>query len=101
MEKEYDNKVDIWNIGILVYELLYGRVPFDIKSHDDLEKIVKEEIYFPKSKPISRECKDFILKCLSKDPKERYSMAQLIDHPFLYEWTWLIITLYTICRKIA
>jgi serine/threonine protein kinase len=26
--QQYDNKVDIWNIGILTYELLYGRVPF-------------------------------------------------------------------------
>jgi serine/threonine protein kinase len=26
--QQYDNKVDIWNIGILTYELAYGRVPF-------------------------------------------------------------------------
>lgn len=87
MEREYDNKVDIWNTGILVFELVYGRVPFDIKSQEELGKIVDEDIYFPKNIPISRECKDFILKCLIKDPKERLSMAQLIDHPFLEEWS--------------
>ncbi len=85
MNKEYDNKVDIWNIGILVYELIYGKIPFDIRCERDLVKIVDEEVYFPKSIPVSKQCKDFILKCLQKDSKERFSMAQLIDHPFLSE----------------
>lgn len=26
--KQYDSKVDIWNIGVMTYEFLYGRVPF-------------------------------------------------------------------------
>jgi serine/threonine protein kinase len=69
LEKDYDNKVDIWNIGILVYELLYGKVPFDIRGENDLLKIVDEDICFPKSIPVSCECKDFILKCLNKDSR--------------------------------
>ena len=27
-KRQYDNKIDVWNIGVLAYELLYGRVPF-------------------------------------------------------------------------
>ncbi len=39
-KQQYDNKIDIWNIGILTYELIYGKVPFEIRSEEDLLKIV-------------------------------------------------------------
>jgi aurora kinase len=37
----YDSKIDIWSIGILTYELLYGTIPFEIRHIDDLAKIVR------------------------------------------------------------
>jgi serine/threonine protein kinase len=45
--------------------------------------VVDDDIYFPKSVPITSEAKDFILKCLHKNPKERLPMAKLVDHEFL------------------
>jgi serine/threonine protein kinase len=36
----YDEKVDIWAIGILVYEFYVGKAPFNIKLQEDLFKIV-------------------------------------------------------------
>jgi aurora kinase len=79
-KQQYDNKVDIWNIGVLTYELLYGKVPFEIRTEEDLNKVVDDDIYFPRSKPASLQIKDFILRCLSKNPKERFTIARLIDH---------------------
>ena len=38
--KTYNNKIDIWSIGVLTYELLFGRVPFDIETEMDFVKIV-------------------------------------------------------------
>jgi serine/threonine protein kinase len=38
--EKYDDKIDIWSIGILTYELLIGRIPFRIMSEDDLQRIV-------------------------------------------------------------
>ena len=38
--EEYDQKIDVWAIGILTYELLVGRIPFQISSEADLAKIV-------------------------------------------------------------
>lgn len=40
MSGKYDEKVDIWAIGILTYELLIGKIPFKINSEEDLIKIV-------------------------------------------------------------
>jgi serine/threonine protein kinase len=63
--------------------LLYGRVPFEIRTEDDLVKVVDDDIYFPRGVQISRHAKDFILKCLHKTPKDRLSMNKLVDHPFI------------------
>lgn len=38
----YDSKIDIWSIGILTYELLYGTIPFEIRHHNDMVKIVSD-----------------------------------------------------------
>lgn len=36
----YDSKIDIWSIGILTYEMLYGTIPFEIRNPRDMTKIV-------------------------------------------------------------
>ena len=44
----YNSKVDIWCIGILAYEMIYGTGPFEIRHPDDMIKILEEDIFFPK-----------------------------------------------------
>lgn len=36
----YNNKIDVWSIGVLTYELLFGKVPFEITTEQDFIKIV-------------------------------------------------------------
>ncbi len=81
--KNYNNKIDVWSIGILTYELLFGRVPFDITTERDFIKIVEDEIKFSKATKISDFAKEFILICLKKDPRERYTVPELLEHPFI------------------
>jgi len=46
--QRYDEKVDLWAIGILAYELLIGNSPFEINEQQDLIKIVKFDIILVK-----------------------------------------------------
>lgn len=59
-------------------------MPFEIRTEDDLVKVVDEDIYFSKGIPVSQEAKDFILSCLHKNPKDRLTMNKLVDHPFIH-----------------
>lgn len=40
-ETEYDEKIDIWAIGMMTYECLLGKIPFRIYSELDLNRIVR------------------------------------------------------------
>ena len=46
--KEYDKKVDNWTVGVLCYELLVGKPPFETdKTNDTYRRIVNTEYEFP------------------------------------------------------
>jgi len=80
----YDQSADIWSIGILTYELIVGKIPFNIWSEYDLQQIVDKEITFPTDYvDMSLDSIDFIKKCLNKDPTKRMKLDQLTSHPFL------------------
>lgn len=69
MGVEYDEKIDIWDIGMMTYECLLGKIPFRIYSVLDLNRIVEDEIKFPEYIDTSDEAKDFILKIMKKKPE--------------------------------
>lgn len=39
--ENYDEKVDLWAVGILAWEMIYGDIPFDINCEQELMKIVR------------------------------------------------------------
>ncbi|CAD8105687.1 unnamed protein product [Paramecium primaurelia] len=78
----YDEKVDIWAIGILLFELFNNTVPFrDINRDKQQDRICREEIVFKKDEdPLYV---DFVQRCLHKDPNQRANLEQLRQHPYL------------------
>jgi len=80
----YNEKCDIWSIGIILYILLSGEPPFNGPSDGIiLAKIKTYKYNFPESKwkNISIEAKDLILKMLIQEDK-RLSASQVLQHPW-------------------
>lgn len=84
--KNYDYSVDIWSIGVLVYECLVGEPPFQGESHRAIaEKIVKRKFTYPSFiTPLAR---DFINNILIIEPSERMTLSTMKSHPWIIEWS--------------
>ncbi|KAL2483187.1 mitogen-activated protein kinase kinase kinase 15 [Forsythia ovata] len=78
---------DIWALGCTIIEMATGGSPWPNLSHPTsvLYRIaLSEELpEFPVF--LSDKAKDFLSKCLRRDPKERWTAKQLLKHPFLEE----------------
>ncbi|NWZ67767.1 PIM1 kinase, partial [Acrocephalus arundinaceus] len=66
----------IWSLGILLYDLVCGHLPFHIA-----EDIVRGQLIFPPR--VSQECQHLIRWCLSMDPIDRPSLEDLLEHSWL------------------
>jgi len=82
--KPYDHTVDVWSIGVLMFEFLFGVPPFEAVSHDETyRKIGNVEMNFPDKIPISAEAKDLISKLLQKEPEKRLTLEKFMVHPWI------------------
>lgn len=70
MGREYGPAVDWWSFGVLVYEMLIGRPPFQGDGDDELcWSICNEEVYFPRY--ISVQAQELLMLLLNRDPSAR------------------------------
>ena len=68
----HDHAVDWWSLGVLMYELCFGKSPWVHKDRNQLyHMIVNDELMFPRRGSISREARRFISDLLVKDPLHR------------------------------
>lgn len=82
-KKEYPFEVDIWPIGIIIYQLILGKLPFKENTLNETEKKIREINYsFPENAIISNEAKDLIKQILIKNPKERLNLCQILKQEF-------------------
>jgi serine/threonine protein kinase len=80
----YDDKVDIWSLGTIAYELLVGAPPFTANTYDELmEKVNKGQYAIPKSLKLSKQCVSLLNGLLQHDPKARLGVDDVIYHEFL------------------
>lgn len=74
-------EVDLWALGVLLYELFHNREPYKGKStREVLKSVLSTELQF--SFNMSREAIDLIRKLLVVEPQRRIKMDKVLQHPF-------------------
>ena len=80
--REHDKQVDVWSLGILLFEFLVGTPPFEAEGHSaTYRRIARVDLRFPPG--VSEDAKDLIRKLLVKDPSSRLRLKDLPNHPWV------------------
>lgn len=82
LHRRYDVKADLWSVGVIAYECIYGRAPYASDSIKDLCEKVKKitPIQFDQ---VSPELRDLLIGLLQHNPLQRMDYNTFFKHPFL------------------
>uniref|UniRef100_A0A3Q3LRE6 non-specific serine/threonine protein kinase n=1 Tax=Mastacembelus armatus TaxID=205130 RepID=A0A3Q3LRE6_9TELE len=80
----YGTEVDVWSMGIMVVEMVDGEPPYFSETPVAAMKRLRDEPA-PTVRNISPVLKDFLDRMLTRDPLERASATDLLEHPFLLQ----------------
>ena len=85
-QQNYNSKCDLWSMGVVLYIILSGKVPFPGDSNKEIiENVIAGEFHFNHDgfKGASADVKDLITKLLVKDVDKRYSANEAYSHPWI------------------
>uniref|UniRef100_A0A672RJ58 non-specific serine/threonine protein kinase n=1 Tax=Sinocyclocheilus grahami TaxID=75366 RepID=A0A672RJ58_SINGR len=91
-DNDYGRAVDWWGLGVVMYEMMCGRLPFYNQDHEKLfELILMEEIKFPRT--LSADAKSLLSGLLIKDPNKRLGggpddAKEIMRHSFFTTVDW-------------
>lgn len=80
--QSYTDKVDLWCLGILTYEFLVGKPPFETEdANSTYRKILAVDYTVPSY--VGESAKDFIAQLLQKAPEKRMALDRAKIHPWI------------------
>ena len=85
LKRYYDEKCDVWSMGVIMYILLCGYPPFNGPNDKIIfNKVLDGKFQFPEEdwQSISKEAKDLIKKMLTYDPSKRLSVSDCLNMPW-------------------
>eukprot|EP00466_Bigelowiella_natans_P020114 jgi/Bigna1/52477/estExt_Genewise1Plus.C_80138 len=81
--KQMSSASDIWSFGLTILSLATGKPPYEAKDYWEMLDQITEHDGPSIPENMSNDFKDFLGKCLRKNPSERATAAELLEHPFL------------------
>lgn len=82
----YDTSADLWSLGVIIYSILSGCLPFTGRNHIDLFKNIVDGTFVFDSEnwdSVSEDAKDLIRKLLTTDPDKRFSATDCLNHAWI------------------
>ncbi|XP_058512416.1 testis-specific serine/threonine-protein kinase 1 [Ochotona princeps] len=85
----YQPKVyDIWSLGVILYIMVCGSMPYDDSNIKKMLRIQKEHrLNFPRSKNLTGECRDLIYRMLQPDVSRRLKIDEVLGHSWMHPQT--------------
>eukprot|EP01132_Coremiostelium_polycephalum_P005523 gene5523-6881_t len=87
VEKSAGKEADLWSFGILLYQLISGKLPFKgFNEYQTFQVIIKREFTFPPN--FDQNAQDLVDRLLNLDPRARPTIEEIKNHPFFSEVIW-------------
>ncbi|XP_065836244.1 serine/threonine-protein kinase ULK3-like isoform X2 [Oscarella lobularis] len=85
LSDHYDSSVDLWSVGVILYEAVYGVAPYASETYAELVEKIQDEsaIVLPNSVGVSSSCRNLLSGLLERDPSKRIAFADFFAHPFI------------------
>ena len=101
---DYGKEIDMWMLGIFLYELMHGFSPFrpqkkKFKDKEVIDNIMNHKIIF--YNPVSEDCKDLIVSLLDIDFRKRYTIDDVYNSKFVKNYERKGFNINTLSQKIT
>jgi serine/threonine protein kinase len=84
--RPYTEKLDIWALGVLLYEMMHGYPPYKAKTPKELDRMISSNTYTV-GPHVSKTCAQLITGLLQSDPENRLSLLDILKSQWVQEYT--------------